>query len=265
MKDLRSRIRFALHPLELMPHAPVSFGAYRYLATHPDIDRRAGGWVYRDRFYPDYLTEGAASGAIFREALKFCQGRGVDVGAGFWPLPGAIPLDLERGPGAGRSVAEFPDGSLDYVFSSHCLEHIGDWREALDEWASKVRPDGTLFLYLPHPDCAIWHPGSPFVRDGHKWSPTPEVIKQALGTVGFRVIASDDGPDVMQSFYVCGLRIAAATVSHHPVDPPAASVRAPGETPYFRQGDAVLPPVQIKRGARAPRRIRFPSASADER
>jgi SAM-dependent methyltransferase len=200
---LRYRILLALRPLELMPNAPILFGAYRHLAAHPDLERRSGGWVYQGRFYPDYLTEGGASGAILREALKFCRGRGVDVGAGFWPLPSAIPLDRERGAGAGRSISEFPDESLDYAFSSHCLEHIQDWREALEEWAGKVRPGGTLFLYLPHPDCGIWHPGSPFVGNGHKWSPTPEVIKEAVGDLGFRVIASDDGPDVMQSFYVC--------------------------------------------------------------
>jgi|SRR6266508_1148178 len=206
LKDMRFRMRLAFHPLELMPNAPVAFGAYRHLASHPTVERRSGGWIYRHRFYPDYLTEGAASGAILREALKFCRGRGVDVGAGFWPLPGAIPIDLERGPGAGRSVNEFAEGSLDYVFSSHCLEHIENWREALEEWASKVRVDGVLFLYLPHPDCAIWLPGSPFVGNGHKWSPTPEVIKQAITELSFRVVASDDGPDVMQSFYVCGVR-----------------------------------------------------------
>lgn len=206
LKVLRSRIRLAVHPLELLPDVPEMFRAYRFLYTHADVERRPGGWVYQGSFYPDYLTEGGASGAIFREATTFCTGKGVDVGAGLWPLPGAIPLDLERGPGAGRSLAKFPDGSLDYVFSSHCLEHIQDWRESLQEWTRKVRPGGTLFLYLPHPDCAIWHPGSPFVGDGHKWIPTPDVIKGAVRELGFRVVASDDGPDVMRSFYIRALK-----------------------------------------------------------
>jgi SAM-dependent methyltransferase len=103
----------------------------------------------------------------------------------------------------GRSITEFADRSLDYVFSSHCLEHIDDWSDALAEWARKVRPGGVLFLYLPHPACAIWHPGSPFVGQGHKWSPTPDIIHSAVKEIGFEVVATDEGPDAMQSFYVC--------------------------------------------------------------
>jgi SAM-dependent methyltransferase len=206
LKAAQFRARASLHPLELMPNAPTLFRAYRGLAAHPDVQRRPGGWLYKGGFYPDFLTEGAASGAITREALKFCQGIGVDVGAGLWPLPGATALDLKHGEGLGRSISDFPEGSLDFVFSSHCLEHVEDWSRALNEWASKVRPDGVLFLYLPHPDCAIWHVGSPFVGKGHKWSPTPGVIKRAVEELGFRVISHDDGPDVMQSFYVCGAK-----------------------------------------------------------
>lgn len=121
-----------------------------------------------------------------------------------WPLPGSIPVDVWRGLGMGRSVMGFEDGSLDYVFSSHCLEHIENWREALGEWVRKLKPSGIIFLYLPHPDCAIWHPGSPFVGNGHKWIPTPTIIKQKLEELGCEIIQSDDGPDAMQSFYVCG-------------------------------------------------------------
>jgi SAM-dependent methyltransferase len=203
-KAARFRISAALRPLELMPNTPGLFRSYRRLAAHPNVQRRPGGWLYEGGFYPDYLTEGGASGAIFREALKYCQGTGVDIGAGLWPLPGATPLDIQRGVGAGGRIGDFDDESLDYVFSSHCLEHIEDWNEALSEWTSKLRPGGVLFLYLPHPDCAIWRPGAPFVGKGHKWSPTPTTIKDAIGARGMDVIASDDGPDAMQSFYVCG-------------------------------------------------------------
>lgn len=190
-------------PLESLPNSPDLFHIYRYLYQHPDLKRTPGGWFYKGKFYPDYLSVGGASGAIFREALKFCQGRGIDIGAGLWPLPGSTPVDLERGPGLGKALSDFADNSLDYVFSSHCLEHIEDWRKALTDWVKKIHPGGILFLYLPHPDCAIWHPGSPFVGDGHKWVPTLEVIKGTVQEIGFDVISSDDGPDFMQSFYVC--------------------------------------------------------------
>jgi hypothetical protein len=77
----------------------------------------------------------------------------------------------------------------------------------------KIRPGGILFLYLPHPECIIWHPGSPFVGNGHKWIPTPEIIKKAVRDVGCDITASDDGPDVMQSFFVSSRKTSGVTAA----------------------------------------------------
>lgn len=199
-----------MKPLEFLPDAPDLFSVYRNLLQAPGVERRPGGWVYEGKFYPDYLTVGGASHAIFSKALKFCIGEGVDIGAGLWPLPGARAVDLYRGPGLGQSISDLANGTLDYVFSSHCLEHIEDWREALHLWTSKLKPAGIVFLYLPHPDCAIWQRGSPFVGDGHKWIPTPSVVRQQLAALGCAVVCADDGPDAMFSFFVCAQKSAAA-------------------------------------------------------
>ncbi len=199
--------RFLIPPLELLPNAPDLFHVYRYLQEHPDLNRRPGGWLYKGKFYPDYLTVGGASPAIFDVAVKYCQGRGIDIGAGLWPLPGSTPVDLERGPGLARTISDFANESLEYVFSSHCLEHIEDWQEALTKWMEKIRPGGILFLYLPHPECTIWHPGSPFVGNGHKWVPYPEAVRRVVNQLGFKVISGDDGPDAMQSFYLCAQKL----------------------------------------------------------
>jgi len=43
-------------------------------------------------------------------------------------------------------------GSVDFVFSSHLLEHIEDYKTALKEWWRVVKPGGHLCLYLPHRD-----------------------------------------------------------------------------------------------------------------
>jgi SAM-dependent methyltransferase len=190
-------------PLESLPDVPDLFFMYRALSQDPRLRRKPGGWVYEDRFYPDYLTMGGAGHAIFPKALMYCQGTGVDIGAGLWPLPGATPVDVWRGAGAGRSVTDFDDESLDYIFSSHCLEHIENWMEYLTEWTTKLRVGGVIFLYLPHPDCAIWHPGSPFVGDGHKWIPTPTIVQQGLVQLGCTIVHNDNGPDAMHSFSVC--------------------------------------------------------------
>ena len=198
--------RLTTTPLESLLNTPDLFHVYRYLSHNPNLRRKPGGWLYKERFYPDYLTVGGASHAILKEAVKFCRGSGIDMGAGLWPFPGADPVDICRGRGFGKSIFDFEDSSLDYVFSSHCLEHIKNWEETLSGWVRKLKPTGTIFLYLPHPDCAIWHPGSPFVGDGHKWIPTPEIVKQALMEIGCEILQFDDGPDAMQSFYVCGQR-----------------------------------------------------------
>ena len=193
----------AQQPLESLPNVPDLFSQYRALLDHPELTRRPGGWIYQNAFYPDYLTVGGAAHAIFPEALKHCRGNGIDVGAGLWPLPGSTPVDLWRGVGTNRCVTDFEKGSLDYVFSSHCLEHVEAWQESLKEWIDRVRHGGMIFLYLPHPDCAIWHPGSPFVGDGHKWIPTPPVIKQAVEEMGCHITHLNSGPDAMHSFFIC--------------------------------------------------------------
>ena len=108
MRVLRKTLRRLTMPsLESLPNAPDLFHVYRYLHQHPDLERKPGGWLYKGKFYPDYLTVGGAGHAIFREALNLCQGQGIDVGAGLWPLSGAIPVDVWRGPGVGRTVSDF--------------------------------------------------------------------------------------------------------------------------------------------------------------
>ena len=117
-------------PLETLQEAPDLFRVYRELLQQPSVKRKPGGWEYKGKFYPDYLTVGGACHAIFREALKYCRGNGIDVGAGLWPLPGAMPVDIWRGPGSAKSIDDIPAASQDFVFSSHCLEqHFGLGRQ----------------------------------------------------------------------------------------------------------------------------------------
>ena len=111
---------------------------------------------YRDQTYPDYLRNGNAMQFIAPTALQFCKGRGLDIGAGKWPLPGAQPVDNWHPQFTdGRAL---PEGQWDYIFSSHCLEHLANPVAALEHWKTRLRSGGTLFLYLPHPDMTYWRP-----------------------------------------------------------------------------------------------------------
>jgi hypothetical protein len=187
--------------LEEYPECPGLFHQYRALlaAGHK---RAPGGWEWQGRFYPDHLTVGGACFGAFRLAQKWCHGNGIDVGAGAWPFPGSRPIDPLWYP-TGLRLEEVPDASQDYVFTSHTLEHIDDWKAALEKFWSKVRDGGTLFVYLPHPNCGLWRMDNPFMREYHRWVPEPAVVKAAVLALGAEIVANDDGPDVMMSFFVC--------------------------------------------------------------
>jgi SAM-dependent methyltransferase len=189
--------------LEELQDAPALFARYRLMAGWGHR-RVPGGWEYAGAFYPDYLTVGGNSIAIRRVALRHCVGRGLDVGAGHWPLPGSLPIDTVDGPGLAHRIEDVPPASQDYVFSSHCLEHIAGWREALDLWVSKLRPGGRLFLYLPHPSCGLWRVDNPAMRGIHAWTPEFDVLSAALTERGLSIVEADEGPDHFFSFYLVG-------------------------------------------------------------
>jgi SAM-dependent methyltransferase len=50
------------------------------------------------------------------------------------------------------SALQIADGSYDCVIASHCLEHIANPIQALQEWKRVLRPHGLLLLILPHRD-----------------------------------------------------------------------------------------------------------------
>lgn len=149
---------------------------------------------YKGRLYPEYLRNGNACRFITPIAQQFCIGSGVDVGPGKWPLPGALPIDV----GPEYSAMELPPGPFDYVFSSHCLEHLRDPIGALEHWRSRLKPGGVLFLYLPHPDMEYWLPQN-CRKHLHSWRPGD--MKRILHDLGFwDVLASER--DLAWSFAV---------------------------------------------------------------
>lgn len=186
--------------LEEMPNAPHLFHYYRELIA-TGHERVLGGWKYEGKFYPDYLLVGGAIYGILAKAKEYCQGRGIDVGASSWPFPGSTPIDLGDDT---LNLSDITDGSQDYVFSSHTLEHISDWKGALKEWVGKLRPGGIIFVYLPHPDCGLWRKENPFMSKHHAWVPTPEVVKAAIEENGCTILSYNEQPDFMYSFHVCG-------------------------------------------------------------
>jgi SAM-dependent methyltransferase len=64
-------------------------------------------------------------------------------------VPQAIGIDVDY-PGYDGKKLPFPDESQDAVYSSHCLEHIKDYRNAIREWFRVVKISGYLVIIVPH-------------------------------------------------------------------------------------------------------------------
>jgi len=163
-------------------------------------------YKYKRDFYPEYLNKGNACSFILDKAKHYCQGKGIDVGADIWPLPGAIPILNKENQNAYK-LDNFLDCSLDYVFSSHCLEHLVKWEEALSLWIRKLKINGILFLYLPHKSMRLWNPGGPWVGLEHKWIPTFEVINKFLMNNGMVLIEHNSDKDAYWSFHIVAKRV----------------------------------------------------------
>lgn len=79
------------------------------------------------------------------------EGRGIDIGCGPDPVtPGVCRFDVEDGDA--NEITRHVHEQFDFVYSSHCLEHMRDPRAALREWWKLVRPGGHLFFIVPDED-----------------------------------------------------------------------------------------------------------------
>lgn len=153
-------------------------------------------YEYKGGLYPDYLKTGNACQHIAATAAHFCKGRGLDVGAGKWPLPGAIPVEIKDG----GDAMDLPHGEFDYVFSSHCLEHLVNPVAAIEHWHSRLKWGGVLFLYLPHPDMAYWRPENCRKHLHTFW---PKDVAEMFRSLGFENVIHSER-DLAWSFSVVG-------------------------------------------------------------
>lgn len=153
---------------------------------------------YRGR-YPGWLFRGNACRIIAKEAHRWCIGRGIDFGAGRWPLAGATPIDMDTDLRLGHIAA----CTQDFVFSSHTLEHVAGWRWVLGEFARVLRPGGKIFLYLPHESMALWNAETIWGRAaGHVWTPRLETIVGWARMHGVAIRRFSSGPDAYMSWHI---------------------------------------------------------------
>jgi predicted SAM-dependent methyltransferase len=149
--------------------------------------------------YPEFQSRGNASQFAIPYATHVCTGIGVDVGCNRedWKFPGAIAVDPVINE---FDALNFPYENLDYIFSSHCLEHLLNWVDVLDYWTSKLKSGGVLFLYLPDYSQSYWRP---WHNRKHVNIFTPDIIVDYMRDNEYQNIFKS-GVDLNNAFMVMG-------------------------------------------------------------
>ena len=95
-----------------------------------------------------------------RFATRYFVGEGVDIGG--YPDPLALYDELfprieslrtwDLSDGDAQFMAGIDDGTFDFAFSSHCLEHLNNPMEGLANWLRVVKHGGHIILTIPDED-----------------------------------------------------------------------------------------------------------------
>ena len=157
---------------------------------------------FRGKDYPLFQAQGNASQFAIPFAKHFCKEEGVGVDIGFhkqeWKFPGAIGADIQDA--SNLYHAHLLPSDLDYIYSSHCLEHLEDWVDTLEYWASRLKTGGILFLYLPHKDQEYWLPWN---NRKHLHVLDAKSVESCMEKFGFTSILTSKR-DLNHSFVVVG-------------------------------------------------------------
>lgn len=136
--------------------------------------------------------------------IKYMSGfNGLDIGyAGYTSgcrpiLPTAIGIDKDY-PGYNGLRLPFEDNSQDYVYSSHCLEHITDYFSTIREWHRVTRVGGYIVIIVPHKFLYEKKQSLPSRwNEDHKRFYTPgsllQEVERALQPNSYRIRYLEDG------------------------------------------------------------------------
>ena len=154
--------------------------------------------THNNKDYPLFQSEGFAAKFAIPFAQQVCKGEGFDIGCNRpeWAFPNAMCVDPEIQ--KEFHAYNLPPITVDYIFSSHCLEHLPNWVEALDYWHTKLHEGGVLFLYLPDYSQTYWRP---WHNRKHIHVLTPQVIEDYLKDNAWKNVFVS-GIDLNNSFMV---------------------------------------------------------------
>jgi len=134
-----------------------------------------------------------------RFVRRYFVGYGLDVGGGqdclalfveLFPLIRNV-INYDAPQGDAQTLANVDDDSFDFLFSSHCLEHMRDPAEALSNWIRVVRPGGHLVVAVPDEDLyeqGMWpstfnadHKSTFTICKKQSWSPVSVNLFDLIG------------------------------------------------------------------------------------
>lgn len=137
----------------------------------------------------------------FGYASRYFVGHGIDVGSGGDPLsqykdqfPGMLSCrDWDLNDGDAQLLASVNDNSYDFLHSSHCLEHVHDPIEALNNWFRVIKPLGHMVVQVPDEDLYEQGRWPSHYNNDHKctftidkrrsWSPVSRNVTDVLKTL----------------------------------------------------------------------------------
>ncbi|MCE9648093.1 MAG: class I SAM-dependent methyltransferase [Parvibaculum sp.] len=140
-----------------------------------------------------------------RYATRYLVGQGIDIGAGrdsigqyaeFFPLMKSCkPWDLPDGDA--QLMETVADHTFDFIHSAHCLEHMRDAHQALENWLRILKPGGHLVCIVPDEDLyeqgvfpSTFNPDHKHTFTIHKkksWSPVSINVTEMLANVKHKI------------------------------------------------------------------------------
>ena len=132
---------------------------------------------------------------------RYFVGKGLDIGGG--PDPLGLYLELfprmqgvkiwDKTDGNAETLDTIESCIFDFVHSSHCLEHLDDPTQALQNWFRVLKPDGYLVIMVPDEDMyeqgefpSTWNGDHKFtftISKKNSWSPKSINILDLLKTL----------------------------------------------------------------------------------
>jgi SAM-dependent methyltransferase len=123
---------------------------------------------------------------------RYLIGCGIDIGCGNDPVtPACVHWDLAQG-----DAQELPGvavNSFDWVYSSHCLEHLRDPFAAVARWWQVLKPGGWMLVVVPDEDLyeqGCWpsrynpdHKWTFTVHKSESWSPVSVNVTELVATL----------------------------------------------------------------------------------